>query len=287
MKTSRWPLSLCGALLGLALAGCQHAYFRALNVGRQIPESVQYDREAQLSLDIHRPANPAANAPVVVFYYGGAWTSGERAFYRFVGTALARHGYLVLIPDYRKAPAHPFPDFMIDAAKAAAWAHENAPRLGGDRARIHLMGHSAGAHIAALLATDQRYLARHGLKPADFASVVGLAGPYDFLPLTAPAVKQALGPAQGWPQTQPVNFVDGDEPPFLLLQGSDDSRVDPGNADRLATRLRAHGVPVSVVMFPRIGHIGLLNGFLSARFSPVLEQCVAWIENPGHRASAR
>lgn len=278
---------MCAALLSLFLVGCQHGYFRVLNAGREMPESVQYDRETGLSVDIHRPAGKAANAPVVVFFYGGAWTSGERDFYRFVGAALSRRGYLVLIPDYRKAPAHPFPDFMIDAAKAAAWAHENAPRLGGDRARIHLMGHSAGAHIAALIATDQRYLAKHGLQPADFASVVGLAGPYDFLPLTAPSVKQALGPAQGWPDTQPVNFVDGDEPPFLLLQGSDDSRVDPGNAERLARRLRASGVPVSVVMLPRVGHIGLLNGFLSARFSPVLEQCVAWIENPGRRDAAR
>lgn len=252
-----------------------------------MPESVQFDRESQLSLDIYRPTTPAANAPIVIFYYGGAWTSGERDFYRFVGDALAARGYLVLVPDYRKAPAHPFPDFMIDAAKAAAWAHENASRLGGDRTRIHLMGHSAGAHIAALLATDARYLARHGLKPADFASVVGLAGPYDFLPLTSPAVKQALGPALGWPGTQPVNFVDGDEPPFLLLQGSDDMRVDPGNAERLARRLRASKVPVTVVMLPGVGHIGLLNGFLSARFSPVLEQCVAWIENPARRAAAR
>lgn len=279
MKKNALVFPLCAAL-SILLAGCQQAYFRALNIGVAEGESVQYDAASGLSVDVYRPEGTRGNAPVVVFFYGGSWRTGERAYYRFVGQALAKRGILVLIPDYRKAPAHPFPEFMFDAAKATAWARANAARLGGDPARLYLMGHSAGAHMAALLGTDQRYLARENMKPRDLAGVIGLAGPYDFLPLTEAAVKQALGPASGWAQTQPVNFVDGDEPAFLLLQGESDTRVDPGNAERLAARLRAHAEDVTVTMLPGIGHIGLLNGFYSERFSPALQQSVDWIQRP-------
>lgn len=268
----------CLALLAVVLGGCQPVYFRALNLGIAEGDSVQFDVEHQLSLDIYRPANATTPSPVVVFFYGGSWRSGERAYYRFVGRALAKRGVVVVIPDYRKAPAHPFPDFMLDAASAVAWTHANAASLGGDRSKIFLMGHSAGAQIAALLATDARYLARHGLRPRELAGVIGLAGPYDFLPLTEPSVMQALGPSSGWPDTQPINFVDGDEPGFLLLQGDADKRVDPGNAPRFAARLRASAIPVTVTMVPGVGHVGLVNGFYSSRWSPALEDSARWID---------
>ena len=277
MNTPRLPATLAAAALGLFLSGCQQTYFHALNLGVRDGMSVRFDADDKLSLDVYRPAVAHEPAPVVVFFYGGSWTSGERAYYRFVGQALAQRGMLVLIPDYRKAPAHPFPAFMLDAAKATAWSRAHAKEFGGDPARIYLMGHSAGAHIAALLATDGRFLGKHGMKPRDLAGVIGLAGPYDFLPLTEPAVMQALGPASGWPQTQPVNFVDGDEPPFLLLQGDRDTRVDPANSQRLAARLRDRGDTVTVTMVPGVGHLGLVNGFYSAKLSPVLRDSVDWI----------
>ena len=263
----------------LLLAGCQQVYFRGLNLGAGEGASVVFDAERGLELDVYRPVGPvpAAGAPVVVFFYGGSWTSGKREYYRFVGDALAQRGVLVLIPDHRKSPAHRVAAFMADGAAAVAWARANARSYGGDTERVFLMGHSAGAQIAALLATDARYLAVHQLRPTQLAGVIGLAGPYDFLPLTDPKVKQALGPAQGWPLTQPINFVDGDEPPFLLIQGDADKRVDPGNAPRFASRLKEHQGTVSVSVVPGVGHVGLLNGFYSARSSPVLAQSVAWI----------
>jgi acetyl esterase/lipase len=285
-------LRLCtAALLALGLAGCQQAYFRALNLGIAEGSSVAYDAANGLSLDVYRPAATSRPAPVVVFFYGGSWRNGDRGGYRFVGRALAREGVVVVIPDYRKAPAHPFPAFMHDAAAATAWVHAHAAELGGDPSRVFLMGHSAGAQIAALLATDARYLDARGLRPVQLAGVIGLAGPYDFLPLTSDAIRQALGPASGWPDTQPVNFVDGDEPPFLLLQGAADRTVDPGNAERLAARLRASTVPVQVTMVPGVGHVGLVNGFRAARFSPALADSLRWIRaggaaSPGIHATA-
>jgi acetyl esterase/lipase len=269
--------TLAASLAALLVAGCQQAYFRAVNLGIDDGAAVVYDAGNGLSLDVYRPAASPRPAPVVVFFYGGSWRNGERGWYRFVGRALARAGIVAIIPDYRRAPDHPFPTFMHDAATATAWARAHATDLGGDPAHLFLMGHSAGAQIAALLGTDARYLAARGMRPRQLAGIVGLSGPYDFLPLTSPQIMQALGPPAGWPDTQPVNFVDGDEPPFLLLQGADDHVVDPGNATRLAARLRAQGEPVQVTLVPGVGHVAMVNGFRSSRASPALADSVAWI----------
>jgi acetyl esterase/lipase len=275
------PFALLSA--ALLLSSCERAYFRTLNAGVPANDSpsVVYDPAHGLSLDVYRTRANADPAPIVVFFYGGSWRSGERAYYRFVGEALSQRGVIVLIPDYRKAPAHPFPAFMDDAAAATAWARGHAAELGGDPSRIFLMGHSAGAHIAALLATDGRYLRQWQMQPRDLAGVIGLAGPYDFLPITEPAIREVFADPAKWPESQPVNFVDGDEPPFLLLQGDDDHRVNPLNSEHLAARLRAAGEPVRLQSIAGVGHVALVNGFRSPLFSPVLADSLDWINANG------
>ena len=272
---------LCLLLFALgACASVQPLYFHAINrsVPADVGRPVVFDAAHGLSLDLYPPRGAKGPAPVVLFFYGGTWRDGHREYYRFVGEALAAHGVLVLIPDYRKAPKDVFPAFMEDAATAADWTRRHAAEFGGDPARIHLMGHSAGAHMAALLAADPRYLARYGLRPRDFASVIGLSGPYDFLPIREIKVQRVFPDRARWPETQPINFIDGDEPPFLLLHGRSDRRVWQQNSESLAARLRAAGVPVSLKLAPKTGHIAMVNGFLSPRFSPALADTLAWIE---------
>ena len=277
------PRLLAALVLVLLLSGCQQAYFRALNIGSGDVEAVSetFDAEHGLAMDVYRPAHASAATPVVIFVYGGSWQPGRRGYYRFVGRALSEQGFLVMIPDYRKAPDNAFPVFVEDAAAATAWAREHAAQFGGDPARLFLMGHSAGAHMVALLGTDPRYLGRYGMKPRDLAGVIGLAGPYDFLPITDWRIKRVFADRSQWPASQPVNFVDGDEPPFLLLHGSADHKVWKQNSEHLAARLTAAGEPVSLRILPGIGHLGLVNGFASARFSPVLVETSDWIRETG------
>lgn len=276
------PGSIFRLLLVLAclpvLGGCQRAYFWAVNaaVPAQHVETVVFDPAHRLSADVYRRAGGQSD-PVVVFFYGGSWRNGRKEDYRFVGSALARAGLVVVIPDYRKAPGNLFPSFMDDAAAAVAWTRAHAGKLGGDPTRMFLMGHSAGAHIAALLATDGHYLRAVGMAPRELRGVVGLAGPYDFLPFTDPKVAQVFGPESQWPRSQPVNFVDGDEPAFLLLHGADDDLAWPRNSQRLAARLQAAGEPVALEILPGIGHIRLLLGFAYPSQSPVLERSLRWI----------
>jgi acetyl esterase/lipase len=284
--TRRHLQQLLVAIACVLTVGCTRVAFGIVNfnVDRAAIASVKFDPAHGLSLDVHRPeATQAATCiegcrkrPVVVFFHGGSWQSGTRQDYRFVAQSLAKQGVLVIVPDYRKSPQVAFPEFIEDAARAVAWTKLHAADYGGDTSRIFLVGHSAGAHIAAMLGTDGRFLRAVGMQPRDLAGIVGLAGPYDFLPLTDPALKTAFGPESQWPLSQPVNFVDGDEPPFLLLQGTTDTTVRPFNAEHLASKLRALHEPVEVRMIDGAGHYALLLGLLRDA-SPVRHDVLGYI----------
>ncbi len=205
-------------------------------------------------LDLYRPRGSGPH-PVVVFFYGGSWDSGARRDYRFVGQALAAQGYLTVIPDYRLYPEVRYPAFLQDGAMAVKWARDHAAQYGGDPGKLFLMGHSAGAYNAAMLTYDKRLLRAVGLDPAkDIMGLVGLAGPYDFLPLQSGTLKTIFGPEAQRPATQPINYVDGDEPPALFMHGWNDKVVEAPNATRMAARIKQKGGRVETVFFDRLSH---------------------------------
>jgi acetyl esterase/lipase len=253
------PVAALAALFSLVLAasGCQSTGFGIANLGiTDADAQAVYAPAHPLALDIYRPDAAAGKAaPVVVFLYGGSWRRGERAQYRFAGRQLARQGVVAIVADYRTVPRSVFPGFVEDAAAAVAWARRHASEHGGDPARIFLAGHSAGAQIAALIGTDARYLAAHGMSPRDLAGVIGLSGPYDF---EITGYEDVFGPPAQWPLAQPVNFVDGDEPPFLLIHGSADTVVEPVDSEILAERLRTAGIRAELVWLPEAGHLAPL-----------------------------
>jgi len=266
----RSPLLRAVGLLGLALSlsGCEATLFAGLNTtdrhaGIAIRHGIVFDAQHRLKLDVYRPAG-ATHAPLVVFFYGGSWVRGERAWYRFVGTALAAHGVVAVIPDYRKYPQVKMDGFMQDAARAVAWAHAHADQLGGHPDDVFVMGHSAGGQIGALLATDPSWLAPYGLRPDALAGFIGLAGCYDFMPIPANE-KDMLGmfgrDAASQARAQPVRFVRGAEPPMLLLQGTADREVDPANATSLAHALAARHEEVTLRLYPGVGHNALVFAF--------------------------
>ena len=248
---------------GSLLSGCQAVLFRSLNAtaGKSdlvVQRDVIYDPAHKLALDVYRPSD-ARNAPVVVFFYGGSWKSGKRQWYRWAGEALAKRGMVVVIPDYRLWPTVKLDGFMQDAAHAVAWTQAHAGEYGGNPDDLFVMGHSAGAHIGALLATDAHWLDAVGMQPRELAGFIGLAGPYDFLPLKDPDFIDMFGSTHAAQlQSQPVHFVDGDEPPMLLLQGTTDKVVWPRNTESLARALRKENETVVVKLYPDIGHLAIL-----------------------------
>jgi acetyl esterase/lipase len=157
------------------------------------------------------------------------------------------------------------------------WVRDHATEIGSDPERVFLVGHSAGAHIAALLATDRRYLDSVGIAPRTLAGVVGISGPYDFLPITDPDLIDVFGPETAWPASQPVNFVDGDEPPFLLLHGSDDRIVWLRNSTSLNRRLKESGVASRLITYPSVGHFHIAAAFRFERLAPTLRDTADFI----------
>lgn len=220
-----------------------------------------YGPDPRHRLDIHSPVPRGRPAPVVVFFYGGGWESGDRGFYRFVGTALAERGIVAVVPDYRLFPEVRFPAFLEDAARAVAWVQAEIGMFGGDSGRVFLMGHSAGAYIAAMLALDGNFLSAASppsLTPQSrLRGVIGLAGPYDFLPLHTEVLRAIFGPQETLWQTQPINFVTASAPPMLLTHGARDRIVLPRNSARLALALRSAGGIAEEIVYPWIGHKSL------------------------------
>lgn len=284
MRTSGIRIWLA-ALGTLVLSGCQSVFFTALkapNAGQAHgQERLQFSERPRLALDAYRPADTTGPIPTVVFLYGGSWQNGKRGWYEFVGKALAARGIAVAIPDYRKSPQVGFPVFVEDAALALAWVHDHIDQFGGDRNQLYLVGHSAGAHIAGLIATDARFLKAHGRKPSDLRGVALLSGPLDFLPMTSPAIIRVFNGHATDPLSQPVNFVSGDEPPTLLLHGGDDGLVYPRNSESLHARLKAVGVPSSLKIYPDVGHMGVVLAISRGLrgIAPVLEDLVDWINH--------
>ena len=250
--------------------------------GVQITRDVAYAPGPRGGADIYRPLVATEPAPVVVFVYGGSWDSGERKDYTFVGTALAGKGLVAVIPDYRVYPEVRWPSFLEDNAKAVAWARDHAAEYGGDPHRLFLMGHSAGAYNVVELALDRRWLAAVGMEPQrDLRGVIGLAGPYDFLPLDSDELKVIFGPPEGRPATQPINHVDGRNPPLFLATDTADTVVRPGNTKRLAARVRAAGGPVETREYKGLSH-ELLVGAIATPLrllAPVLRDVTEFIRS--------
>lgn len=215
--------------------------------------NIVFDPGTGLQVDVYTPQG-AANAPVVVFFFGGRWSEGDKDLYEFVGGALAKQGFVAVVPNYRLYPTVKFPAFIEDSAKAVRWARDNAERYGGDANRLFAMGHSAGAYNAAMLATDESYLQAVGGSRSWLSGMVGLAGPYDFMPFTDADIIDMFGPPERFASTQPINHVDGKNPPMLLMHGEDDTSVWPKNTRNLAAKIRASGGAVETVYYPKLSH---------------------------------
>jgi acetyl esterase/lipase len=247
---------------------------------RQVAEGVAFGNHGQ-TLDIWAPANsPAGKLPVVIFWYGGGWAKGDRAAYAFAGRALAREGFLVVIPDYRKVPKVLFPAFLDDGAEAVAWVQDNVAARGGDPERIAVMGHSAGAYQAVMLALESKRLAAAGADPGIIKAGVGLSGPYDFYPFDKP---RSIAAFSHWPkpaETQPITYARADAPPLLLVTSEGDETVRPKNANNLAAKLRAMGAVVEVKNYGPLNHEEVVMA-LSVPFrskGPVLADSVAFLK---------
>jgi acetyl esterase/lipase len=271
-----------------ALAGCS-----ALSVlNAFVPSddyafaSAAYGTDPRQQLDIYRPLAASGPAPVVVFLYGGSWRDGSRAEYRFVGEALASRGVVAVVADYRLYPQVRYPQFLRDAAGAVGWTLREIGRYGGDPTRVYVMGHSAGAYNAAMVALDARWLSGVGASPAMLAGWIGLAGPYDFLPITGADIQPVFDFPDTPADSQPIAHVSAQSPPTLLLAAAHDPIVNPQrNTEQLAARLRDAGGRVSLRVFDGVNHLTLIGAMAAPlrSLAPVLDAVAEFVREPAKR----
>ncbi len=225
--------------------------------GYDVRAGLAYGPDPRHKLDVYVPQGLNGPAPVLLFFYGGAWSSGDRSQYLAFGQSFASKGIVTVVADYRLYPQVKYPAFAQDAALALAWVHAHVREHGGDPARIFVSGHSAGAYNAVMLASEPKFIEAAGGRLDWIRGVIGIAGPYDFLPLTDPDYIDMFHGANNQ-DAMPVNHVDGKRPPMLLATGSDDGTVLPRNSDRMAAKLKAHGNSAEVIKYPGVGHVGII-----------------------------
>jgi acetyl esterase/lipase len=284
LKFSGILLRVALLLLTTAVTACSGATFFLANAPNPFGSfrrtaDVAYGAEQRQRLDVYVPKR-GARGPVVIFWYGGSWTMGTKSQYAFVGAALAARGYLTVIPDYRLYPEVKFPQLMDDGARAVAWVHQHAQEFGGDPDRLVLMGHSAGAHMATMLAVNRSYLQKVGVAPQSIAALIGLSGPYGLEP-NDDTLRTIFGPPNTpvdyRPLLQPMNGA----PPALLLHGQDDTVVYAEYAQKMAAALEQHGVSAQVHIYPHRGHADTIASFavLARGRTPALNQTVEFLDS--------
>ena len=276
--------------VGSALAGAGLGTINAVASlrGHQGPADVAYGPGDRQRFDVYVPGNSldetdkGSGSPLVIFIYGGSWNSGSRREYRFAGEALAAQGFTVMVVDYRLYPDVRYPGFLEDCARAVGYGLEHARELGADPRRVFLYGHSAGAYNVAMLALDPRWLGAVGHSPDELAGWVGLAGPYNFLPIGDPAVQLVFDWPATSPDTQPIHHVDdlARTPPAFIGAALHDKTVYPEqNSVPLAERLHARGAAITYKAYEHVDH-GLLVGSLQwplTALAPVLNDTAAFI----------
>lgn len=288
MSTRRRWLTGGIASSALTLAACSPT--RLINAWvpgdtHALTPDLAYGDGPRQRLDLYRPLTPApvGGHPVVLFFYGGSWNTGSRGDYRFVGEALASRGVLTAVADYRLYPQVAYPDFLHDCAAALARTREEAPRFGGDPDRVFVMGHSAGAYNAAMLALDPRWLAPWRLSPRQLSGWIGLAGPYDFVPIVNRDVRPVFHHPDVPPDSQPIRYADQRGIRSFLAAARADALVNPQrNTEQLAQRLERAGTAVTLRWYERANHVTLAAAFARPLrwIAPVLDDVEAFVKTP-------
>lgn len=251
-------------IAALLVVSCGGIMFTAANAPALFGDfdrraDVAYGTNTRQRLDVYTPTG-AASKPIIVFWYGGGWEEGRKSQYRFVGAALAEAGYVAVLPDYRLYPEAKFPAFIADGAAALAWVASHAREIGGDPKRIFVAGHSAGAHLAAMLAYDPKQLARVALPPGTIRGFIGLSGPYALDPDTD-TYRAIFGAPFQLADWQPVLLAKTGAPPALLIHGDADETVYVSHAHQMVAALETAHVPVTLATYPGRGHRDTVAAF--------------------------
>lgn len=226
------------------------------------PRDLAYGPDPQQRLDIYLPDTAGPNRPVLLFIHGGGWNFGDKAYESALLRPFWQRGLVVVTMNYRLTPAARFPDQLDDCLAALAWIREHIAAYGGDPDAIQVVGHSAGAHLAALVAVEPDRLASHGLPPACLRACVALSGVYDLQDIFDRRVQGFVRdflarPADAVPASPQRQLEAGQTPGptrFLIAAGSRDECRFAAQGQNFARELRARGASVSFLLLDGATH---------------------------------
>ncbi len=240
-----------------------------------VTTDVPYGDLPRQKLDLYLPAGQTGDAPVLVFFYGGSWQGGAKGDLRETAMSLAAAGMIVAVPDYRLYPQAVFPQFVEDCAAAVAHVRWMLSQLGG-RHPLFIGGHSAGAFNAAMLAADKHFLADAGVPADAVAGYVLLSGPYEMGGPNMISPYREIFPAGTGVRANVADFIDGKEPPLLLMGVEADTVANPLDSIHLAGAVMKHGGRVVVATYKGSDHGATFRG-LSHPDSAVRKDLAAFI----------
>ena len=268
---------VAGLVCTFFLAGCSSTSLlngynylsRPANMQRQL--DLSYATGERQKMDVYQPKSTTGSkhqARTIFFVYGGTWKSGEKEYYEFVAANLVRQGHTVVIPNYRLYPDVRYPAFVDDVAMAIASYEQQVLPADQQEHEIVLMGHSAGAYTAALLATNPEFFEKAGVN-SKVIGLIALSGPHD-LPLDDPDVVNSFSTVKDPEKAIPVRLVQNSvqcsdhsncssplEFSTLLLHAPDDKRVFYYHSERFRDALSAAGMKVKLAPASG-GHIKLM-----------------------------
>jgi acetyl esterase/lipase len=257
MPKIRARLAACVAALRSALSPFTVLNLLVPRTGYDVHRGLGFGADPRQQLDVYVPHGLTGPAPVLLFFYGGGWQGGDRINYLAFGQAFASAGIVTAVADYRLYPQVKYPGFVEDAAGALAWLHGHAGAYSGDPQRLFVSGHSAGAYNAVMLASEPKFIERLGGRLDWIRGVIGIAGPYNFLPMSDPIYVDMFHGTNNT-DSMPVYHLDGKRPPMLLVTGGEDSTVAPSNTKSMAAKLKSFGSEVREIHYRGVGHVGVI-----------------------------
>ena len=258
-------------------------------------KDLPYSLQERHNLDLYLPQKIDESKPVLVFVHGGSWDTGRKEDYLFAGFALSELGYITVIPNYRLYPQVQFPHFVEDVGVAISGLPQQLKNQNinfPDPLSVVLIGHSAGAHTAAMLVSNNKYHQKLN-EHVQLKALIGLAGPYD-LPLDDELVigkfdgvklhdvsEHAIdtGHTHNSHDANPINLAHENMPPVLLIHGEKDETVGPYHSERFSARLRQLNIPTQHLTYKGTNHRHLVGGLsIYARFlNPVYKDIQAFL----------
>lgn len=237
---------------------------------KDIPYNTGKNANPKEKLDVYYPEG-VSNAPVLFFIHGGAWKKGDKSRYQHIGRYFAKNGIVTVTVSYRLSPEFKHPAHIDDVASAFAWTHKNIGKYGGDPDRIFVSGHSAGGHLAALLALDEKYLKKYGLSSKNIRGTIPISGIYYIGKLNLPGgklaknasiekVNEMFNDAFGkddtkWEEASPIKYVHKDTPPMLILYGDKEPLYLRIQGDSLIKALNRAGAPAKLEVLKGETHL--------------------------------